>query len=86
MEVPTPENHRLARMYLEKGNGASTLSLVVPRDTNADATGILQTGITENIIADLTGCPYLTGTVDVIFRGEFADVIRVDLQTDGIVH
>jgi len=84
--VPIPEDRRLAQTYLEKSDGMSTLSFLVPRDTNAVAPGILQAGITETIIADLTGCPYLTGTVDVIFQGEFADVVRVDLQTDGIVH
>ena len=83
--MPTPDR-RIARMYLEKGNSASILSLVVPRDTNADALGTLQAGITETIIEDLTGCPYLSGAVDVIFQGEFADVVRIDLQTDGIVH
>jgi hypothetical protein len=82
--VAKAEDLRSPRVHLEKSKDTSTLSVAVPRDTDAQDFGALQAVITEEIIRDLTGCPCLSCAV--ASRSQFMDVIYVDVQASNTVH
>lgn len=81
--MATARDERVAKLHIQKGIGKarSVVTATVPSDINVKEFGALQGSIIDKIIKDLTGCACLSGAVDVIFRDEFRDVIRVDLKT-----
>jgi hypothetical protein len=73
---------RVARLQVDKAavKGAKSRVMVsVPPKVNAKELGSLQNNVID-VIKGLTGCPCLSGAVDVIFRDEFSDVINVELR------
>lgn len=76
---------RVARLHIEKGRARSTVTVSVPPDFRPKEFGSLQASLIERVIRDLTGCPCLSGAVDVIFRNDFEDAIRVDLNSGRIM-
>jgi hypothetical protein len=76
---------RIARLHIEKGRARSTVTVSVPPDFKPKEFGSLQASLIDRVIRDLTGCPCLSGAVDVIFRNDFEDAIRVDLNSGRIM-
>lgn len=81
----TGDSSRVARLHIEKGRSRSTVTVSVPPDFRPKEFGSLQASLIERVIRDLTGCPCLSGAVDVIFRNDFEDAIRVDLNSGRIM-
>ena len=81
--MATARDERVAKFHIQKGVGKarSVVTATVPADINVKEFGAIQGTLIEKIIKDLTGCACLSGAVDVIFRDEFRDVIRVDLRS-----
>lgn len=76
---------RVANVFVHKGPSITTLQVTVPHKPTAKELATLQQSIAEKIIKDLTGCSCLSGAIEIIFRDEFADSIRVDMAT-GAIH
>ncbi|HVS09520.1 MAG TPA: hypothetical protein VMS76_06550 [Planctomycetota bacterium] len=79
------KSKRFASVYVHKGPNITTLQVTVPHKPTAKELAVLQSSIAEKIIKDLTGCSCLSGAIEMIFRDEFADSIRVDMST-GALH
>lgn len=77
---------RIAKMQLEKGAMLSTLKVQVPKDISAKEFGALHSSIVDHVIKGLTGCPCMSGAVQVIFNDEFTPVLNVDLNSGSISH
>ncbi len=75
------DSSRVARLHVERSRARSTVTVSVPPDLKAKEFGALQAALIDRVIKDLTGCACLSGVVDVIFRNELDDAIRVDLNT-----
>lgn len=76
--------HRVAKMQLDKGPTLSTLKVQVPRDINPKELTTLHAVIVENVIKGLTGCPCMSGAVQVIFNDEFTKALNVDLHSGAV--
>jgi hypothetical protein len=71
---------RIAQLQVAKGVGNRSLVTVqVPTKITAKEFGALQKTLIDKVIKDLTGCACLSGAVDVIFREDLEQVIRVNL-------
>jgi hypothetical protein len=85
METAGTAAERVARVHVQKGATITTLAVTVPHKPTAKELAVLQTTIAERIIKDLTGCACLSGAIEMIFRDEFADAIRVDLASGRVL-
>ena len=67
--------HNFAAIRYEK---RQVLRITVPPELNEDEFGRLQVSLLERI-KDLTGCPCLSGTLNVVMEERFADILDVEL-------
>jgi hypothetical protein len=75
---------RSARVQLQRIADRQWVDVVVPRDTDLKDLAVINDTVVEKIIKDLTGCSCLSGAIDVVFKHEFEDVLRVELPARGI--
>jgi hypothetical protein len=76
---------RVAKVAVQKGTNLTTLLVSVPHKPTTKELAALQTAISDKIIKDLTGCACLSGAIEMIFRDEFAEHIRVDLSSGRVL-
>jgi hypothetical protein len=76
---------RVANVEVLKGRTLTTLVVSVPNKPTTLELVNLQTTISDRIIQDLTGCACLSGAIELVFRDEFAESIRVDIASGEII-
>jgi len=76
---------RVAKVAIQKGPTLTTLVVSVPHKPTTKELAALQTTISDRIIKDLTGCACLSGAIELIFKDEFADSIRIDLGSGKVL-
>lgn len=70
---------RFAELHIDKRADRSLITVQVPSKVTGKEFGVIQKTLIDKVIKDLTGCACLSGAVDVIFREELQQVIRVSL-------
>jgi hypothetical protein len=76
---------RVAQLQVQTiAKGRSTITAFVPTKVRAAELEALNKTLIDKVIKDLTGCPCLSGVVDVIFKDDLVDSIRVDLASGKI--
>jgi hypothetical protein len=64
--------------------GRSRITAFVPNKVKGAELEALNKVLVDKVIKDLTGCPCLSGVVDVLFKDDLVDSIKVDLATGKI--
>jgi hypothetical protein len=85
METTASTADRIAKVDVVKGATLTTLIVTVAHKPTTKELATLQTTIADKIIRDLTGCSCLSGAIEMIFRDEFAQSIRVDLGSGRVL-
>jgi hypothetical protein len=81
----TTSKTRVAQLQVQTvAKGRSTITAFVPTKVRGAELEALNKVLVDKVIKDLTGCPCLSGVVDVIFKDDLVDSIRVDLASGKI--
>jgi hypothetical protein len=72
---------RTAQVIVQKGKARSTITAYVPTKVGTREIAALNEVLINKVIKDLTGCPCLSGLVDVILHDDLANSIDVDLSS-----
>jgi hypothetical protein len=81
MPTPSRATARVAQLQIQKGKTRSTVTAYVPSNIRGPEFAKLNAVLVDKVIKDLTGCPCLSGAVDVIFHDDLASSISVDLAS-----
>ncbi|HLO01474.1 MAG TPA: hypothetical protein VK208_23645 [Pyrinomonadaceae bacterium] len=82
--MATSTKSRTAKVLVQKGKARSVITAFVPTKVGSREVAALNEVLINKIIKDLTGCPCLSGAVDVIFRDDLAKSINIDLASGQI--
>ena len=72
---------RIAQVTVQKGRAGSTVTAYLPPKPGTKELAALNEVLINKVIKGLTGCPCLSGLVDVILHDDLADSINIDLAS-----
>jgi hypothetical protein len=75
-------NRRAARIEVDRKGELPFVAVSVPRGISAGELQRVNEVLISDVIADLTGCPCLSGIIDVLYQHEYEKVIDVELPAE----
>lgn len=82
--MATSTKTRAATLQIQTRKNRTTVTAFVPTKVRGPELDALNKVLVEKVIKDITGCPCLSGIVDVILRDDLVDSVRVDLASGKI--
>jgi hypothetical protein len=75
---------RTAQLVIQKGRAGATVTAYCPTKVTGKEFAALNEIVINKVIKDLTGCPCLSGLVDVLYHDDLNKSINIDLASGQI--